>query len=195
MLIVEGGDQINIILALLLVPICLLDNRKNGWITKEKTDCLNNNNWLVVNASIALLFIQIQMSVLYFNAGVAKMYAPEWSNGTAVYYWFFDPLFGSPDLFINTIGFLFKNPYSVSIINWAVIFLEIALFIGVFLKQKNKYSLFLSGVVFHFLIILIHGLPAFFLSMVGGLILYFWDLELTINQNLKQLKIILKCKK
>jgi antimicrobial peptide system SdpB family protein len=195
MLIVEGGDQINIILTLLLIPICLLDNRKNGWIVKAKTGYSNSNSWFVINASFALIFIQIQMSILYFNAGVAKMYAPEWSNGTAVYYWFFDSLFGAPDLLRNTVGFLFKNPYSVSIINWSVIFLEVTLFIGIFLKQKSKYLLFLLGVCFHFLIILIHGLPSFFLSMIGGLILYLWNLELTINQNLKQLKNILKCKK
>lgn len=191
MLIVEGGDQINIILTLLLIPICILDNRKNGWKIIENKSRISSNGWLIVNAALAVFFIQFQMSILYFNAGIAKIYAPEWSNGTAVYYWFYDNTFGAPNWLRHSLGFLFKNGITVSIINWGVIILEIALFVALFLKQEYKYILFSFGIALHFFIILTHGLPVFFLSMAGGLILFLWNLEISVNNNIKQIKLLI----
>lgn len=123
---------------------------------------------------------------------VAKIFAPEWSNGTAVYYWFNDSMFGAPLWVKNSIGFLFENGITVSIINWSVIFLEIGLFVAIFLKQRHKYLLFVLGVIFHFLIILIHGLPTFFMAMVAGLILYLVRLDMSIYENYLSIKSIFK---
>lgn len=191
MLVTDGGDQINIILTFLLIPICLLDNRKNGWIINSNQN-VNSNSFFLYNASIALVFIQIQMAVLYFNASVTKMFAPEWLNGTAVYYWFNDPTFGAPDWLDYCIGFLFKNDYTVTFINWSVMLLEIMLFVGIFLKQKYKSLLFVLAFIFHFLIFVIHGLPSFGLSMTAGLILFYLELDKTIIENYKSIKINIK---
>lgn len=188
MLVTDGGDQINIILTTLLLPICLLDKRKNGWTTNTKEKAFNNNI-LLYNASLAILFIQIQMALLYFNAGVSKMFASEWLNGTAVYYWFNDPTFGAPKWLNFCIGFLFKNNYTVTLINWSVIFLEIGLFTGFFLKQKYKSLLFILAFIFHFLIFIVHGLPSFGLSMTAGLILFYFELDKSITENLQLIKL------
>ena len=181
MLVTDGGDQINIILTFLLLPICLLDNRKNGWNVdfNEKT----SNRFLLYNASIAIIFIQFQMAVLYFNAGVAKMFQPEWLNGSAVYYWFNDPTFGAPYWVKSCVGFLFENDYTITIINWSVMILEVALFVGFFLKQKYKYLLFVLAFIFHFLIFIVHGLPSFVISMSAGLVLFYFQLDKTITEN------------
>lgn len=190
MLVTEGGDQINVIITFLLIPVTILDNRKNGWIV-NKTGEKRPNGILLYNSFLALLFIQIQIAILYFNSGVAKIYAPEWSNGTAVYYWFYDPAFGAPQWMDSTLGFLFKNQYSVSLINWGVIVLEIMLFVGLFVNQQKKYLLFLIGFFFHFLIVLVHGLPTFWISMSGCLVLYFFRLDLTVGENISQAKLAL----
>lgn len=187
MLIVEGGDQINVIITFLLIPICILDNRRNGWNTKKNN--FQKNKYLLFNASIALFFIKLQIAVLYLNAGISKIFAPEWSNGTAVYYWFYERLFGAPVWLQNSIGFLFKNIYSVSIINWSVIILELLIFIGFFVNQTHKYILFLAGVLFHLTIAIVHGLPTFGISMTGCLILYLLRLDLNIQENLKRLRV------
>jgi antimicrobial peptide system SdpB family protein len=187
MLIVEGGDQINIILTFLLIPICILDKRRNGWIN-ILNDSKKKKTLLSINSMYALLFIKIQMAILYLNAGISKMFAPEWSNGTAVYYWFYDNMFGAPIWVQNSIGFLFKNDLTISLINWSVIFLEMGLFIAFFLNQKYKYLLLLLGLLFHFTIILIHGLPTFFLAMSAGLILYLSKVDLSIKENIINIK-------
>jgi antimicrobial peptide system SdpB family protein len=188
MLVTDGGDQINIILTFLLLPICLLDNRKNGWNSNSDQKIISNCFFLY-NASFAVVFIQIQMAVLYFNAGVTKMFSSDWLNGTAVYYWFNDPTFGAPAWLDYCIGFLFKNDYTVTFINWSVMILEVMLFVGLFLKQKYKYLLFVVGFIFHFLIFIIHGLPSFGLSMTAGLILFYFQLDKTINENYKLIKV------
>ncbi len=195
MLIVEGGDQINAILTLLLIPICFLDTRKNAWIVCHEKQHIRKG-FFYYNAKYSLLFISVQMAILYFNAGVSKIFAPEWENGTAVYYWFYDNMFGAPDWLKYSAGFLFTNDITVTLINWSVIILELFLFTGLFLSQHYKYILFILGIIFHFMIILIHGLPTFFLAMTGGLILYFFRLDKSIEENLQRVKtIILMMKK
>lgn len=187
-LITDGGDQINIILTFLLIPICVLDKRKNGWniCNLQQT---NTNIFFLYNASVAIVFIKIQMAILYFNAGVTKMFSAAWLNGTAIYYWFNDPTFGAPNFLNYCVGFLFKNDLTVSLIGWSVMILEIILFVGLFLKQKYKYLLFIIAFIFHFLIFVIHGLPSFGLSMTGGLILFYFKLDKTVLENIKQIKV------
>lgn len=190
LLITEGGDQINTILTFLLIPISILDTRLNAW--KIDTDIKLKKNFFYINAKYSVFFIGIQMAILYLNAGISKIFAPEWSNGTAIYYWFFDDMFGAPVWIQNSIGFLFKNDLSVSLINWSVIFLEIFLFVGLFLKQKHRYILFILGFLFHFLIVIVHGLPTFWLAMTGGLILYLFKLDESISKNLENLILTFK---
>jgi antimicrobial peptide system SdpB family protein len=196
MLIVEGGDQINAILTLLLIPICFLDARKNAWIVCHNIKRIRKG-FFYYNAKYSLLFISVQMAILYFNAGVSKIFAPEWENGTAVYYWFYDNMFGAPDWLKYSAGFLFTNDITVTLINWSVIILELFLFTGLFLSQRYKYLLFILGVAFHFFVILTHGLPTFFLAMTGGLILYLFQVDKSIKENFQQVKtsIILMMKK
>lgn len=188
MLITDGGDQINLILTFLILPICLLDKRKNGWYVNSGDESVSNQ-FLLFNASLAIVFIKIQMAVLYFNASVAKMFAPEWLNGTAVYYWFNDPTFGAPAWFKNCVGFLFENNYTITLITWYVMILEISLFVGLFLQQRYKYILFALAFLFHFLIFIVHGLPSFGLSMTAGLILFYFQLDKTVAENLKLMKL------
>lgn len=195
MLVTEGGDQINVIITFLLIPVFIFDNRSNGWkirnnINIEKPNNLYNN-LLLYNAFLAIFFIKLQISILYLNAGISKIFAPEWSNGTAVYYWFYDPAFGAPYWFDYLFGFLFKNNLTVSLINWGVIILELLLFSGLFIRQKKKYILFLFGFLFHFMIVVVHGLPSFWISMTGCLVLYLFKLDLTVKQNLLNVRRVL----
>lgn len=110
------------------------------------------------------------------------------NNARAKVIVFYDNMFGAPIWVQNSIGFLFKNDLTISLINWSVIFLEVGLFIAFFLNQKYKYLLLLLGLLFHFTIILIHGLPTFFLAMSAGLILYLSKVDLSIKENIINIK-------
>ncbi len=190
MLIIEGGDQICLVISMLLIPICILDNRKNGW--NQRINSCQKSKLFIANSNFAFLFIQIQVAIIYFNASIAKIYAPEWSNGTAVYYWFNDNIFGAEKIIYKLFGFLFENDYSVTFINWGVIFLELFLSILILLPSKYKLIGFFLGSIFHFFIILVHGLPTFFLSMLSILILYTWEINFSLSYNFEKIKQILK---
>lgn len=179
----EGGDQINLILCLLLIPICISNTKFFGW----KFDASNLNVYYSEIWSAALFLIKVQMCYLYFEACVMKIPVVEWSNGTAVYYWFNSNVFGASG-FIKELIASFTNTLTISLITWSVLILEFFLFIAFFLKQKYKYILFVFGVLFHLCIIIIHGLPTFFISMLAGLVLYLFNDNLTIKENLSVIK-------
>ena len=186
MLIVEGGDQLNAILTLLLIPICILDPRINAWKNKPSQEKLPS--WLYWNARYAIIFIGLQMALLYLNAGAGKTFATEWYNGTAIYYWFNDNMFGAPDWLKFIINPIIQSNIGVSLLTWGVIGLEIVLFVAFFLPQQYKYRFFVVGVFFHFAIVMVHGLTSFWLAMSGGLILYLLRLDLSIADNWKLLR-------
>ena len=189
MLIIEGGDQINSILTFLLIPVCLCDNRIFGW---KNADITIKNLYLSYFVHVNLLVIKVQMALLYLNAGVAKLFQEEWRNGTAVYYWFNDNVFGAPHWQKFLFSFIFTNNLLVSIVNYGVILLELMLFVVLFLSQNDKYRLFIFAFIFHLLIFLTHGLPSFGLSMTAGLVLLLFDSGYSISQNFALMKIAIK---
>lgn len=181
-LVQEGGDQINLILCLLIIPLCFFNNRILGWKYEYKN--LKKYQEQIIKAT--LFIVQIQMSYLYFEATILKIPVEDWSNGTAVYYWFNSNVFG----FNNTMKAIFDsitNIYTISFITWSVILLEFFLCISIFLEQKYKYIAFRLGFIFHFMIIIIHGLPTFSFTIIAGLIMYLFDFNKSFNQNIQEI--------
>ncbi|SFE16925.1 sporulation-delaying protein SdpB family protein [Spirosoma endophyticum] len=171
--ITEGGDQIASILTLLLIPITLSDNRINHWGKSHKSSPERN-----FFALIPLYLLQLQMAILYLHSGVEKLYkVEEWKNGTALYYYLNDPLFGYPawsKLFFDK---LLVEPSFVSLFTWSVVLLEIILFGALFMKSSMRIKLFPFALLFHIFIAVIIGLYSFSLVMSGGLILYLLPLN------------------
>ena len=133
----DGGEQVATVLTLLLVPITLLDNRKWHW---DKPSTINNQNSMRIHANIiSLLFlyaIRIQMSLIYFQSGIGKLSNPEWIDGTAVYYYFNDPMLGFNDFLLVIFSPILHSPL-VFFISWGTIVLEILLGSLVLFTQKN----------------------------------------------------------
>lgn len=188
LLIVEGGDQINSILVMLLIPICLLDQRKNHWSGSTNI----TNSYLAYLCVLIVLFIKIQMAVIYLDSGIEKLKVTEWADGTALYYWFNHNIFGLSEASKEFTNWIFSNKLILNICTWSVIILEILLFGGLFANNKIKLVLFVFAALFHFLIIIVHGLPSFFLSMLSGLIIYLWNCQISIKENVGNIKQSLK---
>ena len=112
--------------------------------------------------------------MIYFHAFTAKLFVPEWLNGTATYYWFTHQIFGVPEYLRVTIAHLLSIPFVGICITWGGIFIELILFAWLFMSRNSwnwKIILFI-GILFHLLIALIHGLVSFSLVMIAALILY-----------------------
>lgn len=169
---IDGGDELNSILTLLLLPILISDDSLWTW-SKSNVARKRFPFWQQNIIFYALLAIDLQMSILYFQAFFYKLFVPEWLNGTAVYYWFTDPEIALPDYLAHIIIPIIETNLGVKLFTWGAIGLEFLLFLGIFAKHYNigRY-LFYVGILLHLMIGLFHGLWSFFVVMIAGLILY-----------------------
>jgi antimicrobial peptide system SdpB family protein len=186
-LIIEGGDQISQIITILLVPITLFDKRISHWHKKDSLK-YTRPKWIEYLCYSTIVIIQLQMAILYLFAASDKLKVTEWTDGTAFYYWFNHRPFGASEPVHWIFDPLINNHYILPLITWGVITLEILLFAAFFMNQRNKLVLFCLAVIFHFMIVVVHGLASFFLAMVGGLIIYLLPSEGLKGFSFKNLK-------
>ncbi|WP_294275662.1 sporulation-delaying protein SdpB family protein [uncultured Chryseobacterium sp.] len=171
-LIVEGGDQIASNLTILLVLICLFDNRLNQWRPERKSEGRKPVN---VFFNVYYFLIILQVAIIYLHSGIGKLYNEEWRNGTCAYYWFTHNVFGAP-VWIQKIYNIFTLSKFAPLFTWSVIILELLLFACILAtNRKLKYIFLIIGLIFHLSIIFTHGLVSFFCSMAAALILYLDD--------------------
>ncbi|MDQ1802940.1 sporulation-delaying protein SdpB family protein [Chryseobacterium sp. PTM-20240506] len=182
-LVVEGGDQIASNLTILLVLICLFDNRLNQWRPERKSEGRKPIN---VFFNIYYFLIILQVAIIYLHSAVGKLYNEEWRNGTCAYYWFTHNVFGAP-VWIQRIYNIFTLSKFTPLFTWSVIILELLLFACILAtNRKLRYSFLIVGLIFHLSIIFTHGLVSFFCSMAAALILYLDD-ENIIYSKIKKL--------
>jgi len=164
----NGGDEIGLMLAVLLLPLCLADPRINQW-KKVKTPQQYPLRNIVGN--IAFFAIQLQASVIYLYAAISKMSFKHWQDGTAIYSYSSHPFHGAPDWLRHINEFITLSPV-VIVITWATLALELFIGLCIFAPRRIKKIFLVLGLVFHFLIIINFGLISFFCTMAALLILY-----------------------
>lgn len=179
--LVDGGEHVAAVISLLLVPITLMDDRKWHWTVVDisQNDTLSKKAKRMVAIS-AYQIVRIQVAVIYLHAAVAKCSVPEWANGTALFYWFNDEMFGLSYLVKPIISPLINNGYTLTLFTWSIVILEFFLFAGLFMKPKYRRTLLFFGIVFHAGIALVHGLISFALIMIGALVIFLQP----INRNI-----------
>lgn len=171
----DGGDQVSAILSLLFFPIALLDSRKWHW--SKNTDENGKNFYTKGFCFSIILMMRIQISTIYLHAATSKFKVNEWVNGTAVWYWFKDPMFGSNYWISLVMQPVIKSAYGVTLITWGSLILELFLFTGLVMQKKHKKNLLVIGLLFHFSILVIQGLASFFFAMAAALIIYLRPVE------------------
>jgi len=174
--VIDGGDQIASILSFLLIPICLTDGRKNHWDNIDPYSKPKN-----IIGIVAVNLIRLQIAVIYFHAAVGKFDIPEWRNGTALYYWLNHSFFGMPGYLADPMNYMMSNKWVVSILTYSVLIGEITLFLCLTASKKIRKLIFPFAVLFHFLIIIYHGIFSFFFSIAGGLIIYLLPINSSLN--------------
>lgn len=161
----DGGDQIAAILALLMLPLALTDDRRWHWDAPlESTEAKR----LIARSSWVML--RLQVAGIYFHASVGKFKVTEWVDGTALYYWLLDPSVGAPDWLARLMLPVLSSP-AVALLTWSVLLLELGLSVGPLLNPTLRRVLLPLGMSFHLGIAVFHGLISFVLVMFGALIL------------------------
>lgn len=171
--VIDGGDQLAAILALLLVPITLLDGRRWHW---DPPDAAPGEGRRLIGWWCFGL-IRIQVAIVYFHAAVGKFAVEEWADGTALYYWLLHPTFGVPDWLRPAIVPVLLNGTLVALLTWGVLLLEFMLAAGLIATRSWRRPLLLGGLLLHAGIVLIHGLVSFGLVMFAALILFLYPLD------------------
>lgn len=170
--VVEGGDQINANLTLLLLPVTIMDSRRWHWSNWTPELLSAGEQIRAVIAESCMLIIRLQVAAIYFNAAVGKLGVREWVDGTALYYWFMHPVFGMNGAIQTLILPIITNPWGVTLLTWGVIAFETLLASALVMQRRHYQRLLLPGIVFHFAIVVAHGLFNFFFAMAGALVLY-----------------------
>lgn len=189
--ILEGGDQIASNLTILLIPLLIFDRRKNSWC--ESYECNLPLQLYIINTFYWLILIQV--CYLYFNASVGKYVVNEWSNGTAMYYWLNHNMFGIPENLTPFFNYFLSNKYICSYATYSILILELIISFSILANSTYKQIAFLCGVILHFGIFVLLGLPTFMLSMYGALVLFTFNLNTPISNNILTLKSILSWRK
>jgi antimicrobial peptide system SdpB family protein len=171
--VIEGGDQLGAVLALLLVPITLLDGRRSHW--DPPTIRVGEGTRLVGWWFFGL--IRVQIAIVYFHAAVGKFAVDEWTDGTALYYWLLHPTFGAADWLRPAIEPLLLNGTIGALLTWGVLLLEFMLAAGLIAAKAWRRPLLVGGLMLHAGIILIHGLVSFGVVMFAALILFLYPLD------------------
>jgi antimicrobial peptide system SdpB family protein len=173
--LVDGGDQVVMILTLLLVPVTLTDPRASHWqrAAPPERDLERVGARLVALGWLAL--IRLQVAAIYFHAAIAKFAVPEWIDGTAVYYWFGSTTLGMPTWLQPILEPLLTSAVPVLTITWGTMLLEILLSMGLLAETRYRAGLLILGLMFHAGIAVVFGLSSFMLAMDAALLLYLGD--------------------
>jgi antimicrobial peptide system SdpB family protein len=167
-----GGDQITANLALLLLPITLLDGRPWHWQRSESTSHQGGDEAKRLFALSALTVIRIQVAGVYLHSALAKFWVPEWANGTALWYWTTDPAFGVPNWLSPLVLPLMSSYLTLAIASYGTLALELALFGALFMPERWRGVMLILGIGLHSGIAITMGLVSFSIAMFAALVLY-----------------------
>jgi antimicrobial peptide system SdpB family protein len=172
--VVDGGDQVILVLTTLLLPVALTDRRAWHWGAPEPvmSPLTGAEEARRLIALFALVLIRIQVAGIYFHAAIGKFGVEEWVDGTAVYYYFQDPSFGAGGIVMTVLRPILQSAVGVCAISWGTLVLEYLLSAALFMPKRRWRPLLIAGIALHTGIIMVHGLVSFSLAMFAALILY-----------------------
>lgn len=119
-----------------------------------------------------MLVARVQVCVIYAHAAIGKLSTEEWKDGTALHYWFMDPVFGVAEWSAPIIGPLVATGLGVAALTWGTVLLELGLAAGIVAGRWWRWGLLALGTALHTGIALLLGLVTFGITMIGALVLY-----------------------
>ena len=118
--------------------------------------------------------LESEVPVIYLQAFIAKLFVPEWVDGTAVWYWLLDPNFGPTGLRREVALWVGSSALGITLLTWGTLVVEASLAYGLLATSRARRVLLAVGVAFHGLIALTMGLVSFSVIMWGALLIYLW---------------------
>ena len=120
----------------------------------------------------ALTVIRVQVAGIYLHASLGKLAVQEWVDGSALYYWLLDPVFGATDFWRPLVMPILTSGIGVATLTWGTVALEFCIALGLVLDKRWWRYILLAGIALHVLIAVFMGLVSFGLAMAAALILH-----------------------
>jgi hypothetical protein len=122
--------------------------------------------------NVALIACALQVSIVYWVAGLAKATGKYWQNGTAFYY-----VLRSGEFGVTNLGpWLWNRPLLIAALTWAPVLMQISFpWVCFFGKPMVRRLLIASAIGFHLGIFFLMGLETFALFMIAGELLLLSD--------------------
>jgi antimicrobial peptide system SdpB family protein len=164
----DGGELAAKVIALLLIPMCLTDDRLWHW-SRPRTPLRPASRGI---AYAALWAVRLQVAGIYLHSGLGKFASSDWLSGTAEYYVLRDNMFGAAGWIRDLAVAMMSVPWLVFAITWGSIALELSVGLIILLGTDRLRRLALAlAIVFHFGIIVTIGLWTFALVMIAAVAL------------------------
>ncbi len=163
MMLPNGGEQVAQIATMLLVPACLGDRRWCAWVLPDRP---LSPIWQG-SACGGLLFLRLQVAVVYATASLGKLANPRWRDGTAMYNIAFDPTFGLPTSLLHLAWTMLSTRPWLQITTWSVVVAELVLAVLVLFPHRVRGLGLGLAVALHGAIIVGLGLFSFGLVMIA----------------------------
>lgn len=179
MTVANGGEKMARIATLLLIPLCLGDDRRWQWTRPRRR---LGPTWRGA-AYAAHLALRAQVLLTYADAALSKLAVPEWRGGTATYYVFHDAYYGAPGGLRRLFGSTLGAPWFVHGTTWGTIAAELVIAGSVLWGVRTRRLGVALAVALHAGIAVFLGLFSFGLVMVAALVLSLagtpWTLAVT----------------
>jgi antimicrobial peptide system SdpB family protein len=166
--LVDGGDQVVLVAAVLFIPYSLCDWRLFAWWP----DRADSGEVRATVARAAVIAIKVQISVVYLVACIGKLATDAWTEGSALYYWTRIPAFGTPNWLEGLVYATTSSPVISVVLTWGTLVLEFALGVSLLLPLKFKLNVLLpAGLLLHGAILFVMGIASFSIAMFGAILL------------------------
>ena len=162
----SGGERALQIATLLLIPVCLGDDRTWQW-GRPRTPLPAQWRGASFAAGITL---RLQLSVIYVVAVVSKLTDPLWRQGSAMLVIAHHHVAGFPRPVLNLLELPMRSYWIVAAASWSVIAVQLAIAALVWGGQRARQSALVLGVGLHAGIMFLMSLPVFGLVMISVLL-------------------------
>lgn len=155
----DGGDNLVAIVLLYAIPLDLWGGqRKPAHPESEAAKVATTLHNLAIFACV------LQVCIMYFNAGIAKVPGKYWQNGTAFYY-----VLASEEFGMTSLGpLVWNNRLLLGMMTWAPLLLQLAFpWVYLFGRPWPRRVAVVGAMVFHLGILTLMGLSTFAVIMIG----------------------------
>lgn len=162
----NGGDTIAQVATMLLIPLCLGDDRVWGWAPVTRP---LEPGWRG-SAFAAHFALRLQISAIYLGAVGAKLLDPLWQHGTALFVVGNHPQYGFPPVVRDLLEPVLGTYWLVAVLSWSVIAAQVLIAVLMLSRHKHRVVALVLGCGLHLGIAIFMSLPSFGVIMVGLLV-------------------------